>query len=278
MHFDALVLSGGGINGLAHVGCLAGLGIDDVLAGVDTVVGTSAGSLVAAIFCLGLDMREVFRTLYAMDRRRLGSTANALETVVASFGLDDGRGLETLIRTFVPPALTFADLLRDRGKTLLITATRLNDGAPVVFGPKTPHADVPIALAVRMSCSIPLVFAAVRYRGALYVDGSVLDNFPIGVAAAQKKKRVLGIAVSRFHEKPETAATIETLGDFAGALMRTVVAAAQKQPPPRRGGVSTIDIRSEIPTATLFDVTDAQIAYLYNLGYVKGREFRRKVA
>lgn len=271
MNFDVLVLSGGGINGLAHVGCIAGLG-DDFLKHVTTVVGTSAGALVAAIFCLGLDMREVFRTLYAMDRRKLSSTA--LETVVTSFGLDDGKGLETLIRTFVPPTTTFADVLRDRGKTLLITATRLNDGASVVFGPETPHADMPIALAVRISCSIPLVFAAVRYRDGLYVDGSVLDNFPVEIGRrGPKKRRVLGISVSRFHEKPENA-TIETLGDFAGALMRTIVAAAQKQP----RGISTIHVRSEIPTATLFDVTDAQIAYLYNLGYVKGREFRRKVA
>lgn len=272
MQYNALVLSGGGINGVAHVGCLAGLG--DLLTNVDAVVGTSAGALVAAIFCLGLDMRDVFRTLYAMDRRRLGSVSS-FETMMTSFGADDGKGLETLIRTFVPPSLTFADLLRDRGKTLLITATCLTDGEGVVFGPET-HADMPVALAVRMSCSIPLVFAAVRHESKLYVDGSVLDNFPIEVALRRKKKqqRVLGISVSRFHEKPENV-VIETFGDFARTLMGTIVAAAQQRP---RGRVSTIDIHSQVPIPTLFDVTDTQIAYLYNLGYVKGNEFRRKVA
>ena len=272
MQYGALVFSGGGINGVAHVGCLAGLG--DLVAGVKTVVGTSAGALVAAVFCLGLDMRDdVFRTLYAMDRRRLGSVSS-FETMATSFGADDGRGLETLIRTFVPPALTFADLLRDRGKTLLVTATCLTDGEGVVFGPET-HADMSVALAVRMSCSIPLVFAAVRHTDSkVYVDGSILDNFPIEIALRRTKERVLGISVSRFHEKHANVA-IETFSDFARTLMGTIVAAAQTRASKR---VSTIDIRSQVPIPTLFDVTDTQIAYLYNLGYVKGKEFRRKVA
>jgi NTE family protein len=269
--YDALVLSGGGINGIAHVGCLAALGDDDVLEKIDTVAGTSAGSLIAAMWCLGLDMREVFRTVYLMDRTRLGSVS--LGNATTSFGIDGGEGLSTLIETFVPPTATFADVLRDRGKTLLITATCLTDETSVTFGPAT-HPHMPISLAVRMSCSIPLVFAGVRYENKVYVDGSVLNNFPIDVVPS--KKRVLGITVSRLHQRVE-GLVIETLADFVGALAGTLVATAH-QTKVAKNLAAVIDVRSAVPAFTLFDVTDTQLAYLYNLGFVKGRDFRRKIA
>jgi len=268
--YDALVLSGGGINGIAHVGCLAALG--DVLEKVDTVAGTSAGSLIAAVWCLGLDMREVFRTFYLMDRKRL--EAVSLGNATTSFGIDGGEGFVKIIETFIPPHITFSDVLRDRGKTLLITATCLTDEKSVTFGPAT-HPNMPISLAVRMSCSIPLVFAGVRYENKVYVDGSVLNNFPIDVVPS-KKKRVLGITVSRLHQRAE-GLVIETLADFVGALAGTLVATAH-QTKVAKNLAAVIDVRSAVPAFTLFDVTDTQLAYLYNLGFVKGRDFRRKIA
>ena len=74
---------------------------------------------------------------------------------------------------------TFADLAKRRGSPKLhLVATNLSTRSSEIYSPET-TPEMPVAEAVRRSMSIPLFFAAVREAGDVFVDGGVLDNYPV---------------------------------------------------------------------------------------------------
>lgn len=186
-----LVISGGGMKGVASLGAVVALKRAGVLNEVHTVVGTSAGALIAAALATNRAKLSLVEELAAMAYEPDIDLAH----VRTGFGLDSGRHLETWIRTVLGGEVcTFRDVLRAYGMRLVVCATNVSQRRAVYFGPDT-DPDMDVALALRMSCSVPLYFSAVRHQGQLFVDGAVSDNFPVEWAARQSDEhRVLGIA------------------------------------------------------------------------------------
>lgn len=124
----------------------------------------------------GLAMRTTPRTML----RRAQTYSLDADLAPSNFGLDGGRGLKTWIRRFLGLAkkTTLLDIHRVHGTTLRIVGTNVDARCAVYFSHET-HPDMDVLTALRISCSVPGVFAAVRYKGALYVDGAVADPFPI---------------------------------------------------------------------------------------------------
>ncbi len=190
---STLVISGGGMKGVASLGAVVALKKAGVLSHVHTVVGTSAGALIAAALATNRAkmslVDELAATAYEPDID--------LAHVRTGFGLDSGRHLDTWIRKVLGggEVRTFRNVLDAHGMRLVVCATNVSQRRAVYFGPET-HPDMDVALALRMSCSVPLYFSAVRHRGDLFVDGGVSDNFPVEWAARQcpEPETVLGIA------------------------------------------------------------------------------------
>jgi NTE family protein len=227
----ALVLSGGGAMGIAHVGAiqeLERLGIRP-----DIVVGTSMGSIVGGLYAAGMNGAELQRAVESMNwdaifdatPPRDGLTFRQKQQeaefpVKPSLGVVDGRPrtpdalisdanlllqLRRLIgtRAAVP---TFDDLpIRFRA-----VATDIETGNKVVLD----RGDM--ADAMRASMSVPGVFAPQRLNGKLLVDGGMADNVPIDVA------RDLGadIVIVAVTQGPLTKA--EDIGTLPQVLGQTV--------------------------------------------------------
>lgn len=204
----ALVLGAGGYTGQAfHLGVLAaladGTGFDGRRA--DVVVGTSAGSLVAAGLAAGLSAADMAaeltgepvsaegRALRAASRARADAPDLPVEPAGGRGPLAPGAVLAAARRPWAvrPGALAASLLPAGRrstesirrgvgrlhgdvwpGSGLRICAVRTRDARRVVFGaPDAPPADVGTAVAA--SCAIPSWFAPVRLAGETYVDGGV---------------------------------------------------------------------------------------------------------
>lgn len=175
-----VVLGGGGIRGLAHVGVLAAceaLGIR-----VRAIVGTSVGALVGACYAGGMSvarMRAVATSarrtdLFDVDYR--GFLARG--TRVGS--LYRGDAFRRFLLRHLP--VTRFDALRI---PLYLNAVSLNSGAHVVFGaPGWQH--VPLVDAVCASAALPGFFPPVEIGGEAYVDGAVLDAVPVALARAAR--------------------------------------------------------------------------------------------
>jgi NTE family protein len=219
----ALVLGAGGLAAIAwETGLLAGLarrGVD--LAGVGLVVGTSAGSTVAAqlggprsleeLVAAQLDAHtdelppgddpghrrrreEVWETLAAATdplegRRRAGRIALATPTVP-----------EPVRRAVIEARLAGADW---PARPLRIPAVDADSGELVVFDR---DAGVPLVDAVAASCAVPAMWPPVTIGGRRYVDGGVRSGTNVDLAAAAERVVVLQAGEPRPDEAPEAVA------------------------------------------------------------------------
>lgn len=198
----ALVLSGGGAKGLAHVGVLRAL--DSLGIRPDLVVGTSIGSVIGAMYASGYSGREIDSLASAMpvaslfrtfEPRAPASLAPLQPLLVWEFG-ERGFTLQgAAVREPDANALLNAAMLRGnliaRGDfdrlpiPLRVVAADLADRTPVIL------RSGDLARAVRASIAIPLVFVPERIDGRFLADGGLVANVPIAAARAAGAERVI---------------------------------------------------------------------------------------
>jgi NTE family protein len=184
-----LVLSGGGLKGLAHIGVLQALEERGLLPNL--VVGTSMGSLVAAAWAAGVPVPEMVARGLDVKRRDIFQVAHvdmALKRMRAP-AVYRREPLDQLIESLVGDR-TFEQLER----RLVINTVELNSGMQVLWGlPGLRH--VRVADAVFASCALPGIFPPREIEGRWYVDGAVIENLPAQVAAAHGEGPVLAVDV-----------------------------------------------------------------------------------
>jgi len=172
-----LALGGGAARGFAHIGVIQVL--EEAGIKPDLVVGTSAGSLVAALYAAGRPGAELARVALAMD-----------ESAITDWSFP-GRGL---IR-----GEALARYVRDQtgGKTieqlplpLGIVATDLDSGLPMLFQ----RGDV--GMAVRASSAVPAVFQPVKIGSREYVDGGLVSPVPVRFARQMGAELVIAVDIS----------------------------------------------------------------------------------
>ena len=198
----ALVLSGGGAKGLAHIGALRVL--DSLGIRPDLVVGTSMGAVVGALYASGYTGRELdslarvvplanlFRTYQPLAPRSLGILQPLVvwEQGERRFALQSASVLEAEVSALVNAAMLRGNLLA-RGDF---------DSLPIPFravATDLAHREVVVmksgdlAQAVRASAAVPLLFAPEYRDGRYLTDGGLSANIPVGVARAEGAERVI---------------------------------------------------------------------------------------
>jgi predicted acylesterase/phospholipase RssA len=198
----ALVLSGGGAKGIAHIGVLRVL--DSLGIRPDLVVGTSIGAVVGALYASGYSGRELdslarttpladlFRAYQPLAPRSLGILQPLVvwEQGERHFALQSAALVEAEVNALVNAA-TLRGNLRARGDF---------DSLPIPF--RAVATDLArreivvlrsgdLAQAVRASAAVPLVFAPERRDGRYLSDGGLSANIPVGVARAAGAQRVI---------------------------------------------------------------------------------------
>lgn len=184
-----LVLSGGGLKGLAHIGVLRALEERGLRPGA--VVGSSMGSLIAAAWATGMSIKEMSDRGMAVRRRDIFQVAHvdmALKRMHAP-AVYRREPLDNLIHSLVGD-ITFDKLPR----RLLINTVELNSGMQVLWG-LPGLQDARVADAVFASCALPGIFPPREILGRWYVDGAVTENLPVQVAASRCEGPVLAVDV-----------------------------------------------------------------------------------
>ncbi len=174
-----LALGGGAARGFAHVGVIQVLeeaGIRPAL-----VVGTSAGSLVAALYASGRDGAQL--QLVAESMEEAAFTDWMLP--IFSRGMLRGEALARYVNTQVGNRL-----IENMALPLGIVATDLNSGAGVLFQ----RGDT--GTAVRASSAVPSVFQPVAIAGREYVDGGLVSPVPVRYARQMGAELVLAVDIS----------------------------------------------------------------------------------
>jgi predicted acylesterase/phospholipase RssA len=143
---------------------------------ITTLYGSSIGSVVCLLLALHKTVNEIMEIfdLIASDIN-LFKLIN-LKTFLISWGMIEIEALINIIQKYVniPTFLTFADLSKD----LNITGYAVQENATKYFN-KVNSPDMPVLLAIKISCAIPIIFNCVRYDNDIYVDGGTVDYLPI---------------------------------------------------------------------------------------------------
>lgn len=155
-----IVLSGGGARGVAHIGVLKAL--DEMGVVIDCLAGTSAGSLVGALYAQGLRPDAIFELIKSVR------ILNSVRPAWARTGLLNMEGMKELLQKNIP-----VDNFNSLTIPLTIAATDIRKGRVHYF------SEGELIDAIVASCSIPAIFNPVNIRGNLYVDGGLVDNLPV---------------------------------------------------------------------------------------------------
>lgn len=173
-----LALGGGFARGAAHVGVLQALVANEIP--IDYVAGTSAGSLVGAMFCAGLDPWLLERAATQMNWRAL------VKLKLRRDGLLSSEGLERFIMGNVGD-LEFSDLKIP----FTATATDLLSGEEVLLRSGR------ISTAIRASCAFPGIFLPVRVGEHTLVDGGLVHPIPTDVVRRMGAEFVIAVELSQ---------------------------------------------------------------------------------
>ena len=191
-NFRNLIFEGGGVKGIAYLGAMDVLDKKGILEQVERVGGTSAGAINAILVGLGFTPEETRDILWSLDFNRFmdddWGIVRDTERLIEQYGWYKGDFFRNWVGNLIREKTgnsesTFADIeaLKEKKKfrSLYFMGTNLSTRFSEVFSAEhTPR--VCVADAVRISMSIPLFFAAKRSpRGDVYVDGGVLDNYPV---------------------------------------------------------------------------------------------------
>jgi len=207
----ALVLSGGGARGLAHIGVLRVL--HEMRVPVDIVVGTSMGAVVGGAYASGRTVEDLERfvrdtqwdavladrpTRDSLDFRRreedlllpsrLEFAVTREDGITLPPGAASNASIEAALLRLLPPGL------RDHPVNQLPLPFR-SIASDLVNGELVELSDTSVFLAMRASLAVPGVFAPVRVNGRLLADGGLVRNLPVDMARAMGADIVIAVNV-----------------------------------------------------------------------------------
>lgn len=186
--FRNIVCEGGGVKGIAYVGAMEVLETEGILSDIERVGGTSAGAINAVLIAAGFSIDEQKDILSTMDFNKFMDDSTGFfrdaKRLTEKYGWHKGDYFrewigELIARKLGSPYATFNDFKEAGNPDLYLVGTNLSTGFGEVFS--TEHTPTERVMdAVRISMSLPLFFSAIRKpRGDVYVDGGLLNNYPV---------------------------------------------------------------------------------------------------
>lgn len=218
-HFQNFVFEGGGVKGIAYLGALDVFAERGIVQNIQRIGGTSAGAINAVLLGLNYKPEEMKDILWSLDFNNFlddsWGIARDSKRLIGEYGWYKGDYFRNWIAQLIQRKTgnsesTFADIeatKADKGfRSLYFVGTNLSTSFAEVFSAEhTPRTC--IADAVRISMSIPLFFAAKRsLRRDIYVDGGILDNYPIKLFDRKKYMESCNFVETPYYDRVNSKA------------------------------------------------------------------------
>ena len=229
----AVVLSGGGAKGMAHIGVLKVL--EKAGIPIDIITGTSMGSIVGGLYAIGYNAHSLDSVARAQDwtfvisdrdnlrNQNLSDVEKQYTYAISTSifgdkrnkqagGIIKGKNLGELFEKLCVGYTDSLDFSRDLPIPFACVATDIISYTEYDF-----HSGR-LPQAMRASMAIPAVFSPVRIDSCVLVDGGMRNNFPVDIARQMGADLVIGISV---HDHPKTTDdvwdTMSVLGQIVDA-------------------------------------------------------------
>ncbi|WP_245809177.1 patatin-like phospholipase family protein [Acinetobacter populi] len=182
----ALVLGSGGARGYAHIGVIKVLEENGITP--DFIVGTSAGSIVGALYASGKTSKQLEDIALALK------VSDVRDFTLSKQGFFDGQKIEDYINKQVN-----VQSLENLKIPLYVVATELKTGKEIVFHEGN------TGKAVRASTSIPSMFVPTKIGNEEYVDGGLVSPVPVDVAKRLGADIIIAVNILAKPEYTETS-------------------------------------------------------------------------
>lgn len=276
-----IALAGGGIRGIAHAGVLKALEENGIE--IDAIGGTSAGSIVAALYAMGYKPYYIYVIFkkYAEEIINIGNApiingiGNFMKNKkIGISGLNNGTSLEKICNELA--SRKNIKVIADIKMPLAIPAVDISESKEYIFTNCAPRdnmndnyiTEIEIGKAVRASSSFPAVFCPCEFKKHMFMDGGALDNIPVLPLKGMCDKKVIAV---NFAADP-----VEEDSDVMDIIMKTLDIMGNKI---AEKGLEQSDLILTVPTdrAGLFDIEKLDKCYKFgydtviqNLDKIKG--------
>jgi len=200
----ALVLGGGAFHGMAHAGVIKVL--EDAGIPIDLIVGTSAGSMVGALYADNPNIDSLIPLIKSTKAKDVFdfSLFRSREGFVSGGKLQSYLNNQLRVTQIEDTQIPFVAVTTDieKGKSVALKAG-------------------PISPAVNASCAIPGIFEPVKMYGTTFVDGGVIDNLPVNIAKEYNPKFIIEVRIMAF----DTAVELKNRQDV---ILRAYAVAAHQ--------------------------------------------------
>lgn len=273
-----VAFGGGSARGIAHVGVIRWL--EEHRIPIDVAAGTSMGGLVGGAFATGMDAQELqaFVTglnwdelfgastfAYKNIRRKLDARAypSRLEFglkggLVPPTALNNGEQVELLLNRITAPYFGI-ESFDDLPTPFRAVAVDLLSARPVVLERGS------LAVAMRATMSLPLVFPPIELDGHVLIDGGTMNNVPADVVKDMGATRVIAINVGDLSDRDGVSYTLSGLaGSTLDAMMRASTMRA----------LASADVVINVPLSDFGSLDWRRASDLIQAGYVAAESMR----
>lgn len=210
--WNGIIASGGSTNALSELGAIYRLcskGRLDITK-LTVLAGTSAGYIICILLNIGFEPMEIFDIIYKMEKFFSFDDINSLSMMWSSWSLIPIETLKQKLASIIsikfpehPPTLRE---LYEKTSQLVVGVTVNATMGKLEYITHETHPDVSCLDAMLMSAALPWIFSSVTINDVEYVDGGVLDNFPVEyVNKRYPDVRCLGIVLKTIVPTPITS-------------------------------------------------------------------------
>ncbi len=230
----ALVLSGGGARGMAHIGVLKAFEEEGIP--VDLIVGSSIGSVVGGFYAAGYNADQLTAIFKQIDWENLFSDQTQRTNLFWAQKYSPRKHFLELRFDkgvpYIPPSLSPGQKIFDIIYSRLLSANfqSANDfdklripfravATDLISGERVVLAKGDLAEAISGSMAVPLLFAPVEWEGMWLADGGIRDNLPVDVAIANNADLIIAVDVTSPLRTPDQMKSPWQLADQVTTIM-----------------------------------------------------------
>ena len=230
----ALVLSGGGAKGAAHIGVLKVL--EKYQVPIDIIVGTSVGSIVGGMYSVGYSPDEIEKTVLNLKFNSLltNSKDRNLKNIEEKIENDKypfTMSIDKNLKLSFPMGILNGENIYLQLKDIFSRAENIKNfnELPIEYraittdlqtGKEVILSDGDLAIATFKSMAIPSFLEPIKDENKFYVDGGVVNNFPIDVALSLGADIIIAVDItaetSKINEKSNLVTILDKLATYNG--------------------------------------------------------------
>jgi predicted acylesterase/phospholipase RssA len=267
-----LVIGGGGLKGINELGALQYFNSENLLSDIEIFAGTSIGSILCLLLSIGYEPLEIFSEILKIENWIDIGISNILY-FFENWGLVKSAEVINIVKKMIKNKFrkipTMFELFLLTKKHLIITTVKISNPFKLEYIDHISNPNLNCLDAVELSCNIPVIFFRKIYNNSYYLDGGVLDNYPISYIQERfPNENILGICV-------DSEMNIEGMNDFISyiynLIMLLLIEAQKPQQKKLNKNCKSIELTSDIPFLK-FSISREKKISLFEDGYKQAKE------